>query len=98
MQHRSPLSRHRLAAAALPLALVMSSAAAAQSPSPGMGGMEMEDPPYAVALSGLEDGATVTANEVTVDVETIGFTPSCAMPGSRWWRTSATTTRFSMAF
>lgn len=81
MHHRPSWTRRVAAASALPLALAMVSSAAAQSPSPGMDGMEMEDPPYAVILSGLEDGATVTENEVTVNVEAIGFTPSCAHAG-----------------
>jgi len=79
MDHRSTWTRRLGVASALPLALAMASTAGAQSPEPSMA--MAPDPAYSIALSGLEDGSSVTANEITVDVETIGFTPSCSLAG-----------------
>jgi len=80
MDQRSTWTRRLGILSAVPLALAMSSAAVAQEPDASMQPMGSM-PPWAVTISGLEQGATITDNEVTFGVEPVGYTFSCADAG-----------------
>jgi len=79
-------SRALGALVALPLVFVGASASLAQSPEASMHPMDSMAPmgplpDYSVTLSGLEPGATVTDNQVSVSVAPNGYTFSCADAG-----------------
>ncbi|MCY7418698.1 MAG: hypothetical protein LH650_09415 [Chloroflexi bacterium] len=73
-------SRALGALVAVPLVFVAASASFAQSPEASMAHMGPL-PAWSVALSGLESGATVTDNQVTVNVAPNAYTFSCADAG-----------------
>lgn len=80
MQGYNLLSRRLGVLAVIPVVFTMATTVAAQSPDESMEPIG-ELPAYAVTLSGLESGATVTDNEVTVGVEPVGYTFDCALAG-----------------